>query len=261
MSDRIRRKNHHAILRYGNANHDEYRGYYINLGSGKDGYSDSYREIVEKLILNLENSLEYFGSIYILRFDLMFDGIGRATGTSASLSEGAQFAINWFCEDVKRYLFKVVKKPRDERQTPLRNHDAVCISWVREHSKNKGFHYHCYIVLDAKKSHVIGDSSDSIVSLKSLLEHYWFKAAMQAAKEQGCMASPYVHINTGRKRASYNIRGNAKDRGDVAIRRAVYHLSYLAKVRGKLYHSGNSTALHTHSIALTPSIKRAPVKG
>ena len=257
MASRHDFKNYHAILRYDNPDHHEYRGYEINLGNGKAGYSDSYREIMEKLILSLENSLDYFNSIYVLRFDLMFDDLGRTSSNSASRSADAQRAINWFCEGVKRYLFTGVTKPRDARKKPLRNHTAVSLNWVREYSRNKGYHYHCYIILDARKIAIIGEPSNSIVSLRSLLEYYWVKAVTRAVDASDLSAKPYVHINSGRKRASYVIRTNSKDRGDKAIRRAVSHLSYLAKVRGKLYHSKHNGALHTHSIALLPSINKA----
>lgn len=253
MSNRKGRKNYHAILCYGKPEHEEYRGYQINLGSGKKDYSDSYREIIEKLILNLENSLEYFSSVYIVRFDLMFNDLASSVERPASKDVGSQIAINWFCANVKRYLLKIVKKTRDKCQQQLRNHNAVCLNWVREYSRNKGFHYHCYIILDANKLCVIGESSDTISSLKSLIEHYWSKAVIKAAKEQGCIANPCIHINSGNKRATYIIRNKSKDRGSKDIQRAVYHLSYLAKVRSKLYHSEQGGALHTHSISLMPS--------
>lgn len=252
MAQRKGRKNHHAILRHGKLGHDEYRGYSINLGSGKKGYSDCYREIIEKIIVGLENSLELLQSIYVLRFDLMFDDERRSNELSICWSVEAQVAINWFCESVKRYLSKVVKQPRDQRQVPLRNHSAVFINWVREFSSNKGFHYHCYLVLDAKKISTCGESSDSIVSIRSLLDYYWYKAVDRSVIQLGGVANPYVHVNCGNKRAAYIIRNNSRDQGDRAIRTAVYHLSYFAKVRSKLYHSSQGGRLNTHSIAKVP---------
>ena len=229
---------HNAILRHSNQFHENFLGYSINLGNGKDGYSDSYRGIMTKIIQDLESQRDLYDSLFIMRFDLML-GEGGAMRDRQS-----QKVMPLFCKEVSEYLNKTVKNPRNPLQAQLRNHKGAYVRWVREYSNNKGFHYHCYICFDAKKLAVIGKDSNEIDSLKSLLTHYWLKCCNGLEQSN----KPYVHINSGRLTASYLVRNNSKDGGQSMFNKAVYHLSYLAKTRTKGYNKAYNKGLSTHSI-------------
>lgn len=234
---------HYKVLTYQDWNQFGYRGYAINLGKGKEGYSDSYMDIMDKIIDDVEFMRAQYKCLYIVRFELCF-----SSNDSARLDKASQGAISELCKRVKCYLEKEVSNPRNEAQRPLRNHKNVHVAWVREYGKNKKYHYHCYMCLDGSKIKSFGSrEGEDIVSLFTLIQHYWLKAC-GVGFDCPEHLRPYVHVNRGNRPSGHLIRNNSADGGEGKFRAAIWHLSYLAKVRDKQRNKNSCIRLASHSL-------------
>lgn len=226
---------------------NKYMGYAVNLGSGKAGYSNSFVDILDRLLLCCLGERIRFSRLFVGRFDLDFGD------SSAKLDSSKQSVVTLFHRYVKKYLEKKVAKTRNPLQQGLRNHESVKLIWIREYAKNKKYHYHCAIFLDAGLVAKFGRvETGEIDCLASLLEYMWLKACCKSGITYDKQA-PYVHVNKGALSCKHIIRANSADGGDAAFRDMFYHLSYFAKVRDKLRNKSDRQGKRLASLSIPTS--------
>ena len=217
-----------------------HRGYKINVGkeSKEDKYQDCYVDITDKVIDHLAAERKRFHEVFIGRFELY---LAKDFEDRQADMVTQRKMITSFLSYAKTYLGKKTV----DKNLPLRNHSPVKIGWCREYGSEKGWHYHCYIVLNAQKVDCWDKSG-----LFDLLDNLWHKCA-----QYHCGS---LHINDSNLRKGnknhFIITPNPK--GDEQLKQAIYALSYLAKVRDK---RDNNSVPHiaTHSIPKIDTLAKA----
>lgn len=179
---------------------DEMDGYDINGGKGKP--------IIEDAMKTFINQVESYGTHYtsgttIIRFDLALPEHMADKKDPAAETE----LISAFFKKLKERLgYKVngdIKK--------------MIYAWVREVEKAKKGHFHCYIGLPhrvVRAPGVISSNTHVGNGTMGLIEEIWERL-------------------TDGGRVWYSKTHRIKD--DASRQKAIYHISYLAKVRGKTY--------------------------
>jgi hypothetical protein len=179
---------------------DEMGGYDINGGKGKPIIEDAMKAFI--------NQVESYGTHYtsgttIIRFDLALpDNMADHKDPAAETELISAF-------------FKKLK----ERLGYKTNGDIkkMIYAWVREVEKAKKGHFHCYIGLPHRQVRapgVISSDTHAGNGTMGLIEEIWDRL-------------------TDGGRVWYSKTHRIKD--DASRQKAIYHISYLAKVRGKTY--------------------------
>ena len=200
-------------------------GFVININPDKNQFC--YEEILNSTFDQLYAMLERYSVVFVLRFDL-----------HSSLPNN---------KNVSKF-FKAVRESlctRSKNELPYKNHKAIAYQWVKEVEKSKKAHYHCWIALAGRKVNRPGLIGANSCGLLKLVEDYW-----KATDPEGTVGAIPKHF------------GHRVYRGDIAsLGDCIYHLSYLAKNRGKQYGKGGDEKNHGSSrlkrIPLEERLKRA----
>jgi hypothetical protein len=179
---------------------DEMGGYDINGGKGKPIIEDAMKAFI--------NQVESYGTHYtsgttIIRFDLALPDHMADHKDPAAETE----------------LISAFFKKLKERLGYKTNGDIkkMIYAWVREVEKAKKGHFHCYIGLPHRQVRapgVISSDTHAGNGTMGLIEEIWDRL-------------------TDGGRVWYSKTHRIKD--DASRQKAIYHISYLAKVRGKTY--------------------------
>lgn len=196
---------------------DEMGGYDINGGKGKPIIEDAMKAFI--------NQVESYGTHYtsgttIIRFDLALPDHMADHKDPAAETE----------------LISAFFKKLKERLGYKTNGDIkkMIYAWVREVEKAKKGHFHCYIGLPHRQIRapgVISSDTHAGNGTMGLIEEIWDRL-------------------TDGGRVWYSKTHRIKD--DASRQKAIYHISYLAKVRGKTY-AANAGHRNWGSSRLTPA--------
>lgn len=196
---------------------DEMGGYDINGGKGKPIIEDAMKAFI--------NQVESYGTHYtsgttIIRFDLALPDHMADHKDPAAETE----------------LISAFFKKLKERLGYKTNGDIkkMIYAWVREVEKAKKGHFHCYIGLPHRQVRapgVISSDTHAGNGTMGLIEEIWDRL-------------------TDGGRVWYSKTHRIKD--DASRQKAIYHISYLAKVRGKTY-AANAGHRNWGSSRLTPA--------
>lgn len=147
----------------------------------------------------------FHNKVYLLRFDLHLPD----TDTPISDSEGKAL-ISAFFKSVKDKL-------NTKKEGAL---SRVAYQWVFEVERLKAGHYHCWLAVDGAKRQKTG-STKYKTGLIGLLIREWQRVSSGTVRLAG----------ENQEHQGYQLK-----RGDEATKEScIYHISYMAKVRGKGY--------------------------
>ena len=179
---------------------DVMAGYDINSGKGKPIIEDAMKAIIGQIV---SYSQHYTSGTTIIRFDLALPD-HMATNKDPAIE--TQMISEFFKKLKERLGYKV--------------HGAIkkmIYAWTREVETAKKCHFHCYIGLPYRKKRAPGTVATENREGNGVL---------------GLIAEIWERITDG-GRVWHSKTHRVKD--DASLQKAIYHVSYLAKVRGKTY--------------------------
>jgi len=183
----------------------EYRGYSVNQNKERKGL---HVPILDKIIDQTEAMLSHHHQALAIRFDLRYP-----EGFTPTLDDN-EYASGFF-KKLKKRLSK--KKWRVEKSVT-----RIAYGWVREVSKDKGNHFHCFLILNAQ--HI--DRCLVRDPLYAELNSAWCSAIGDPA--QVLEGKHLVDLTDNGTRKTHFKRNDRKSINDF-----VYHCSYMAKSRTK----------------------------
>jgi hypothetical protein len=180
-------------------NSPRFQGYEINTSTNYAIYTD----ILGLALKQIDAMQSYHRKVYLLRFDLHLPDI------PISDSEGKAF-ISAFFKSVKDKL-------STKKEGSL---SRVAYQWVFEVERLKAGHYHCWLAVDGSKRHKTGSIKEKS-GLIGLLIREWQRISSGTVRIAG----------KNQEHQGYQLKRDDKATKDSCI----YHISYMAKVRGKGY--------------------------
>ena len=203
------------------------------------GISD---KIIKTEIELIKTHLELHKRIFLLRFDLRFSLDEHAK----SICKNNKLITSFFSNLKRKFLrrYKGTKK------------DDFGYFWVREVGKeyNKKTHYHCFVLINGK--HIRNfDTKNNLANNES----HGLRCIIDKTWVYGSVRYPESNKSKGHIGCYRNIKLHEKEKLD----EAVYFVSYLAKIRGKIYiskdgdvKSYNPMHIHTFNHSKMLEIKR-----
>ncbi|HFI2197699.1 TPA: inovirus-type Gp2 protein [Pseudomonas aeruginosa] len=177
-----------------------YKGVKINSGTFRN--LGLYVEILDAYLGQIRALFTYTSRITIMRFDLHLPH-----GKFFTPDEGNQLVSDFF-KSMKEHLAR--KK--------WLSHQQVIFGWAREVETNSNGHYHCFIGFKAVYRFLGGFSKDGGTRVWGLIESRWKRIA------EGFMQAAGYHT----------VNRDAPEELDEAF----FHISYLAKTKGKVFCTG-----------------------
>ncbi|WP_290920191.1 inovirus-type Gp2 protein [Halodesulfovibrio sp.] len=180
-----------------------YKGHPINTNAEK--HQGCYEDILQNTKGILDTQIAKHNKVHVARFDLRFPAEYSAHSDNDAISK---------CKDTFTRKLK-------------RNGSDPKMLWVREQSREKHQHYHCFVAVD-------GNKHQAPQKLHAEVEKHWNRALDIDENTQGLVH----HCNRDRKgdsvQNSYNLRRN-DDNFQEEYDKCLMHFSYLAKVNTKGY--------------------------
>jgi hypothetical protein len=176
-----------------------FQGYEINTSAIYSIYPD----ILGSAIKQIDAMQSYHNKVFLLRFDL------HLPDTDISDLEGKAL-ISAFFKSVKDKL-------NTKKEGSL---SRVAYQWVFEVERAKKGHYHCWLAVDGSKRHKTGSIKEKS-GLIGLLIREWQRISSGTVRIAG----------KDQEHQGYQLKRDDKATKDSCI----YHISYMAKVRGKGY--------------------------
>lgn len=176
-------------------NQSEYRGYLVNSSSTRPLIEDAIARYIEQL----EALKSHYSEIYVIRFDLAFP-------------DNQEWTPEEETESISGFFKKVRERLLSKKNGSIKK---WVYGWAREHETAKKGHFHCFIAFPYRKVRTPGVGTSEVREGKmGLFDELW-KQINQGGR---------VHLVKAHR---------VKD--EASLGRAIYHISYLAKVRGKTY--------------------------
>ncbi|MDI2410859.1 YagK/YfjJ domain-containing protein [Pseudomonas aeruginosa] len=191
----------------------------VAINSGKFRSLGLYVEILDSYLTQITNLFTYTSRITIMRFDLHLPH-----GKFFTPDEGNQLVSDFF-KSMKEHLARVKWK----------SHQQVIFGWAREVETNASGHYHCFIGFKAVFKFLGEVSKGRCTHVWGLIESRWKRISGGSMQANG-----YHTVN----------RGEPKELDD-----AFFHISYLAKTKGKVFCTGETHKRYSAS-RLKPNSKQ-----
>jgi hypothetical protein len=164
----------------------------------------------------------YHSRVYLIRFDL------HLPDTPISDEEG------------KAYISDFFKSVKDKLSTRKGGSLArVAYQWVFEVEKAKKGHYHCWIAVDGSKKQKTGSTKRESGLIGVLIEE-WRRVSSGTVRLAG----------RNQEHQGYMLTRNAR----IVKEECVYHISYMAKVRGKGYGGVRKGSSNYGTSRLSPKV-------
>lgn len=179
-----------------------YKG--VKINSGKFRNLGLYVEILDAYLTQIMNLLSCTSRITIMRFDLHLPH-----GKFFTPEEGNQLVSDFF---------KSMKESLSRKK--CKGHKQVIFGWAREVETNASGHYHCFIGFKALHKFLGEISESGCTHLWGLIESHWKRLSGGSMQAAG-----YHTIN----------RGVLEE-----LDEAFFHISYLAKTKGKIFSTGET---------------------
>lgn len=177
-------------------NQSTFLGYNVNSPKGMPLIEDAMAAYVGQL----ENLMSYYSSVFFVRFDLAFP-------------EGREWQPREETANVGQLFQRLRMALKTEK------HGQICrwvYGWTREHESAKKGHVHCFVAIPYRFVRSAGLSSEDVATgLIGLVGKLWADINGEFTR---------VHISGTRKLIDAHSLG-----------KAIYHVSYLAKTRSKVY--------------------------
>lgn len=176
----------------------EYEGFPLNQNGEKVGL---YVAILDNILNQKDAMLSYHGKVFGIRFDLRF-------------SEEMELDPKDESKVISDFFYKLKQLLSAKKSGSLKR---IAYVWVKEVEKAKHGHFHCILYVDGNKIRKTGTQKAGI---HSLICNAWNSIT---GAPSGCVEMCDSHMLT---------------RDIDSQQEFVYHVSYLAKSRGKGLHAG-----------------------
>lgn len=191
-----------------------YRGYAVQY---QEGQSPLIQEALDKYIDQVEAMASHYQDIFLVRFDLHLPGdnkIKPAEGNDRVSNLFSQLRDNKFRQ--KQWGNQAIKRS--------------AYGWCCELEKAKQLHYHCWIVVPKGRIENAGsirkrdDGSIEGYGLLGIIHDLWQTLNPEGYAHVQCDATAAMRITTADQEA---------------MAKAIHWISYMAKERGKVAHTGD----------------------